>query len=379
MLAKRLFEDLVTRCKQKGIIPLNLRNEKEPPAGMTSNGTPCCSMGFPMTYWGADGDVLKFRCPHATGKVDCPLGMAACSFSNYGMVVKVDTTSDLRRYSTPHRDSKRWKELYNERTSVERCNSRLKTSTLTPLYCWFLHSLWLNIQAKLQHNFLAKDKKFCRSAHFFKSRHLTTMKPTIDLVICWLFLRKWNYAKCSYTNKNKSMIVGLGGDPKVILESLDGKTISKTDQVYYGKECVLCKVAGNNSSYNLRLIKIFDYLLEELKIRDEYISYINEKSLMLIDLKPIWAIIAPMNSTKKFVMQEHKNLQDMISSSRVFSPQMPKVSIDWSSISAGNFEKLCKEILIKKGFADIRHIGNTNAADGGRDIMRQTSRLSILY
>nr|WP_223275749.1 transposase [Paenibacillus elgii] len=113
--------------KAQAIIPMNLRNEKEPPAGMTSNGTPCCSMGFPMTYWGADNDILKFRCPHATGKVDCPLGMAACSSSNYGMVVKVNTTSDLRRYSTPHRDSKRWKELYNEITSVERCNSRLKT------------------------------------------------------------------------------------------------------------------------------------------------------------------------------------------------------------------------------------------------------------
>lgn len=121
----------------QAIIPMNLRNEKEPPAGMMSNGTPCCSMGFPMIYWGADGDVLKFRCPHATGKVDCPLGMAACSSSNYGMVVKMDITSDLRRYSTPHRDSKRWKELYNERTSVERCNSRLKTYlTADAMHVW---------------------------------------------------------------------------------------------------------------------------------------------------------------------------------------------------------------------------------------------------
>ncbi|OME48705.1 transposase [Paenibacillus odorifer] len=42
------------------------------------------------------------------------------------MVVKVDTKSDLRRYSSPHRATKRWKELYNERTSVERCNSRME-------------------------------------------------------------------------------------------------------------------------------------------------------------------------------------------------------------------------------------------------------------
>ncbi|MBN2981045.1 MULTISPECIES: transposase [Cohnella] len=123
--------------KAQAIIPMNLRNEKEPPAGMTSSGTPCCSMGYEMTYWGVDGEYLKFRCPHATGKVDCPLGMAACSSSNYGMVVKVDTKSDLRRYSSPHRDTKRWKELYNERTSVERCNSRLKTYlTADAMHVW---------------------------------------------------------------------------------------------------------------------------------------------------------------------------------------------------------------------------------------------------
>lgn len=125
------------KLKAQAIIPMNLRNEKEPPAGITSNGTPCCSMGFAMTYRGVDGDHLKFRCPHATGKVDCPLGMAACSSSNYGMVLKVDTKSDLRRYSSPHRNTKRWQELYKERTSVERCNSRMKTYlTADAMHVW---------------------------------------------------------------------------------------------------------------------------------------------------------------------------------------------------------------------------------------------------
>ncbi|NMM55575.1 transposase, partial [Paenibacillus aquistagni] len=56
---------------------------------------------------------------------------------NYGMVVKVDAKDDLRRYCSPHRDTKRWKELYNERTSVERCNSRLKTYlTADDMHIW---------------------------------------------------------------------------------------------------------------------------------------------------------------------------------------------------------------------------------------------------
>ncbi|GEO27601.1 transposase [Alicyclobacillus acidoterrestris] len=110
----------------QAIIALNKRGEKEPPAGMASDGTPRCSMGYDMVYWGADGDRLKFRCPHAVGKVGCPLGTAACSDSNYGMVVKKSITDDVRRYANPHRNTRGWIALYKERTSVERCNSRLK-------------------------------------------------------------------------------------------------------------------------------------------------------------------------------------------------------------------------------------------------------------
>ncbi|MCF8565015.1 transposase [Alicyclobacillus tolerans] len=110
----------------QAIVALNKRGEKEPPAGIASNGTPRCSMGYDMVYWGADGDRLKFRCPHAVGKIDCPLGLAACSDSNYGMVVKKTISEDVRRYANPHRNTRGGTVLYNERTSVERCNSRLK-------------------------------------------------------------------------------------------------------------------------------------------------------------------------------------------------------------------------------------------------------------
>ncbi|MBE3594070.1 MAG: hypothetical protein IMX04_03360 [Candidatus Carbobacillus altaicus] len=37
----------------QAIIPLNLRRAKEPPEGITIQGTPICSAGFSMTYWEA--------------------------------------------------------------------------------------------------------------------------------------------------------------------------------------------------------------------------------------------------------------------------------------------------------------------------------------
>ncbi len=117
---------IVRHYAAQAIIPLNLRNEKEPPAGFSSIGIPRCSMGYDMVYWGCDGSYLKFRCPQAVGKVDCPYGMSWCSSSSYAMVVKVNVRDDLRRFSIPHRNIQNWNELYSQRTSVERCNSRLK-------------------------------------------------------------------------------------------------------------------------------------------------------------------------------------------------------------------------------------------------------------
>lgn len=54
-------------------------------------------MSFSITYWGQEKNYFKFRCPHAIDQVNCPLGIAACSSSNYGMVVKINSQTDLRR------------------------------------------------------------------------------------------------------------------------------------------------------------------------------------------------------------------------------------------------------------------------------------------
>ncbi|MGR6115466.1 transposase [Aeribacillus composti] len=52
----------------------------------------------------------------------------------------------MRRYSIPHRDTDNWKELYNERTSVERCNSRMKSYlTATSLHVWGIEKVKTHI------------------------------------------------------------------------------------------------------------------------------------------------------------------------------------------------------------------------------------------
>lgn len=112
--------------KAQAIIPLNHRGAKEPKTGFDFDGTPICSAGYRMIYWGHDKNSNKFRCPHILGKCNCPYGSAWCSESNYGMVIKTRVKDDPRQFSLPHRGSENWCKLYNKRTGVERCFGRLK-------------------------------------------------------------------------------------------------------------------------------------------------------------------------------------------------------------------------------------------------------------
>jgi hypothetical protein len=107
------------------VIPLNLGNQKETPDICNPQGTPLCSCGLEMVYWGRDGRYLKYRCPEAAGKGKCQ-SLSRCTPSAYGYVLKLPIAQDYRRYSGLPRETKKWKRLYRLRSAVERVNSRLK-------------------------------------------------------------------------------------------------------------------------------------------------------------------------------------------------------------------------------------------------------------
>jgi hypothetical protein len=114
------------KYQAQAIIALNNRSAKQLKAGLDWDGTPICSAGYRMVYWGSYKGENKFRCPHVLGKCNCPFGSAWCSESNYGMVVKTRVKDDPRLFCTPHRGTAKWQKLYNLRTYSERCFSRFK-------------------------------------------------------------------------------------------------------------------------------------------------------------------------------------------------------------------------------------------------------------
>lgn len=120
------YNYVISEANATPIIAYNKRREYAPPEGFDEKYQPICSMGYPLTYWGKDGKYLKYRCPHAVGKLECPQGTCWCSDSDYGYCKKIDINDNPRLIYYPPRHSNNFKLHYNKRTSVERCNSRLK-------------------------------------------------------------------------------------------------------------------------------------------------------------------------------------------------------------------------------------------------------------
>jgi transposase len=107
-----IYDEIAKVQNRTPIIAINERRGNVPPEGMNEKYEPVCSMGYPLTYYGRDGDYLKFRCPHMTGRCNCPMGTAWCSPSGYGYTLKLHWKDGLRHLGYPHRASPAWRKLY---------------------------------------------------------------------------------------------------------------------------------------------------------------------------------------------------------------------------------------------------------------------------
>jgi len=81
-----------------------------------------------MAYTGheASRGTLKYRCPAMHEGWTCPMSSVCNAGKTYGLTVRVKQETDLRRFPPIPRGTKKFEELYDGRTSVERANSRLK-------------------------------------------------------------------------------------------------------------------------------------------------------------------------------------------------------------------------------------------------------------
>lgn len=112
-------------CKAAPIIPIREWEKEQLPDICNAKGTPLCSCGLEMVYWGRDGKYLKYRCPHVLCKGECK-SRFRCTSSPYGYVLKLPIEADVRRHPPIPRESLKWQRFYRMRTAIERVNSRVK-------------------------------------------------------------------------------------------------------------------------------------------------------------------------------------------------------------------------------------------------------------
>lgn len=107
--------------QMRAVIPYNIRNEGEY-LGFDEHFRPTCVREHSYCYDSFDEkyQTLKFTRPKECAS--CPLrDDSLCQ-----KVFKIKCDMDLRKFTYPARGSERWKQLYKERTAVERVNAYLK-------------------------------------------------------------------------------------------------------------------------------------------------------------------------------------------------------------------------------------------------------------
>ena len=121
-------------CKAWDIVPfIDLNNNRGRPKAIPrrlnvdKDGTPLCSAGFRMVYWGYSPSRhdCKWRCPVTCGKEEKCTCEVPCSSSSYGRCIYTKPDWDIRLYTPVPRGTEEYKKTYNNRTSSERINNRI--------------------------------------------------------------------------------------------------------------------------------------------------------------------------------------------------------------------------------------------------------------
>lgn len=105
----------------QSIIAYNKKNEPEP-EGFDKHFAPTCVREHSYRYDSFDSKYQTLKYTRPKECKDCPLAQDSLCQKVY----KVRITTDLRRYTAPARGSLAWKNIYKERTAVERVNAYLK-------------------------------------------------------------------------------------------------------------------------------------------------------------------------------------------------------------------------------------------------------------
>ncbi|MEK5070974.1 transposase [Sporosarcina sp. FSL K6-1508] len=117
---KAVYQQAIDQNLQ-AVIPYNPRGEGEV-IGYDAHFAPTCVLEHSYRYDSFDATYSTLKYTRPKECATCPLQHDSLCQKTY----KIRQSVDIRKYTSPARGSKRWTELYKERTAVERVNAYLK-------------------------------------------------------------------------------------------------------------------------------------------------------------------------------------------------------------------------------------------------------------
>ncbi|MBD8004864.1 transposase [Bacillus norwichensis] len=118
------FEPIYQQLSDQGlqaVIPYNRRNEGEI-IGFDEKFAPTCVLEYSYRYDSFDPKYKTLKYTQPKECATCPLRHDSLCQKTF----KIRQSTDIRKYTFPARGSRKWDELYKERTAVERVNAYLK-------------------------------------------------------------------------------------------------------------------------------------------------------------------------------------------------------------------------------------------------------------
>lgn len=174
----------------------------------------------------------------------------------------------------------------------------------------------------------------------------------------------------SYINNQKNLIVFAKDIVSFNHKKID---ISSLEQINYPVSATryFCgrMQSGKIIAVDMKSIVMFFKLCDHFHIdKSDFDFYSDGKECLYIKGK-LKAIISIETNANEIVDEEYSLFIRKLDALKKIKPQVNSATLDFSHLTYEDFERLCYDILIKRGFIDVHPVGKSNASDGGKDIL----------
>lgn len=175
----------------------------------------------------------------------------------------------------------------------------------------------------------------------------------------------------AYTSRFNVALIGIGLDDLQTVCTLQENSFS----FYSGFRYFIVSINGQNYSYDKQLVKsiieAFREVDEECDV-DGFLHYfIDSRFRLVLTCGEMWAVVCFFESgdCEKQLTIEKNKLKKLHQEFVNVAPEFFwNRSFDFATLDDGQFEALCRDLLLAKDFVNIRVHGKTRAPDGGIDI-----------